>query len=87
MDPMDALTTTTKTLLVSEANGRQVIDSPAEPWSWAIEGGGSVHLSGPADEPSLVAQRTGGDPYPIAFDPGDRAAHRDTVRECLAYLG
>jgi hypothetical protein len=82
---MDHLASRVETELVGQAHP-QAVTPTAEPWSWRVGDSGSVYLQGSEDEPSLVAQRPKGPPFPEPFRPDEDGEIERVVEDVLRTL-
>jgi hypothetical protein len=82
---MDKLAARIEDELTRQAHPRTVTPN-AEPWSWRVGDAGSAYLKGSEDEPSLVAQRPAGPPFPEPFRPDDPGEIERVVEDVLRTL-
>lgn len=83
MDDMDRLAEAVLEELQAQLPGEEIVEN-AEPQSFRIGQRGSIYLSPPAENASIVAQPTGGEPFPSPLDADDVAG---AVEEALRTLG
>jgi hypothetical protein len=64
----------------------RAVTPTAEPWSWPVGTAGYAYLQGSEEEPSLVAQRPQGPPFPEPFQPDEDGEIERIVEDVLSTL-